>query len=216
MKFLLSLFTAVLAAPAQKTSPSGLIPLCNDPSLVACAAPFEAQKYLGTWYEQGRSFIIRKTFESNNNCVRAIYSLNADGTVKVNNGAIDATSGAYLNIIGSAKIASPGVLQVAFGDKTVGGQIGAFFQGLAGPNYYVKQIWADAQGNYKKVLVAYGKNLPGFAQFEWVLSRDEIISDAELQDALAYGKLAGFDSEKNGFKRSPCTDAQRAVLNANL
>ncbi len=203
MLFIFSLFTAALAAPAQSTSPSGLIPLCNDPSLDACAAPFEAGKYLGTWFEQGRSSIIRNTFERDLNCVRARYSLNADGTVKVDNSGVNAKSNEYTSIIGSAKIVSPAVLEVAFGGPSTG------------PNYYIKQLWTDAEGNYKKALVTYGKNLPGFAQFEWVLTRDEIISDAELNDALAYGKLAGFDSTKNGFERTPCTAAQRAVLKAN-
>jgi lipocalin len=206
MQFLFSLVTAVLAAPAQKTSPSGLIPLCNDPSLEACAAPFEAKKYLGTWYEQGRSSIVSNTFQKDLNCPRAIYSLNEEGNFKVNNSAVNAKTNELSSVNGVAKVVSPAVLQVAFDGATPSG---------SRPNYYIKNLWTDAEGNYKKVLIGYGKNLPGFAQLEWVLARDEIISDAELNDALAYGKLAGFDSEKNGFKRTPCTDVQRAVLNGN-
>jgi apolipoprotein D and lipocalin family protein len=214
MQFLVALFTVALAVPSP--SPSRLIPLCNLEPKDACSAPFDAAKYLGVWYEQGRSAIIRNTFEKDNNCVRATYSLNADGTIKVNNGAIDAKTGKFINIIGSAEIASPAVLKVSFGDQTLGGRIGAFFQGIAGPNYYVKQIWVDARGNYKKALVGFGKNLPGFAQYQWVLTRDEFITDVEFEDAIATGKALGFDSKNNNFERTPCTDEQRLTLKANI
>ncbi|KAI8911467.1 Calycin-like protein [Gorgonomyces haynaldii] len=194
---------------------AALTPLCSDVNADACA--IDASKYLGSWYEIGRTEIIRNTFEKDSTCVVAQYALKPDGDINVFNTQVNSNGNQYQTITGSAKILAPGQLKVAFGDNTTGGKIGAFFQSLIpGANYNVKNVWVDEAGNYKRALVTYGKSLPAAFQFTWILSRDESISDAEITEYLKYAQKAGFNTEGAKFQRTPCTDAQRAVRLANL
>ena len=78
----------------------------------------------------------------------------------------------------------------------------------------IKNVWTDADGNYKRALVTYGKALGPF-QFIWVLSRDPVISDADLKETLDFARANGFNPSEASFQRTPCTDAQRAVLDAS-
>ena len=78
---------------------------------------FQPDQYLGVWYELRRDKDIR--FESGE-CVTAQYSLNDNGTVKVDNtqffGFYDGTSGSYENAVGEAQINNwfSGLLYVYF------------------------------------------------------------------------------------------------------
>ena len=78
---------------------------------------FQPAEYLGVWYELRRDKDI--SFESGE-CVTAQYSLNDNGTVKVDNtqffGFYDGTSGSYENAVGEAQINNwfSGLLYVYF------------------------------------------------------------------------------------------------------
>ncbi len=200
-------YSVLLAAVAS----AALTPLCNNPSDTACN--IDAAKYLGSWYEIGRTSIIRNTFENNCNCVKAIYNLKPDGkNVEVNNKCVNPQSLALTEILGNAAIIAPGQLKVSFGDSSLGGQIGQFFQNLIpGANYNVKNVWVDEQGNYKRALVTYGKSLPAPFQFTWILSRDAVISDDEIKTYLDYARKAGFNPSGAGFERTPCSPLEREI-----
>ncbi|MFP5391494.1 MAG: lipocalin family protein, partial [Gammaproteobacteria bacterium] len=58
----------------------------GKPAGVRPVAPFDSARYLGTWYEIAR-FDYR--FEKNLNNVTADYSINTDGSIKVNNRGYD-------------------------------------------------------------------------------------------------------------------------------
>ena len=105
-------------------------------------------------------------------------------------------------------VLAPAQLYVSFG---TGGGSPAFL----GANYIIKNLWVDAQGNYQRVLIGYGKNLPASFQLTWVLAREEVISDADLEESLDYAVAAGFNPKAALFLRSPCSDAQRVILNQN-
>lgn len=74
---------------------------------------FDVQKYLGKWFEIYR---YEQRFSKDCNCVNAIYTLNDDGSVKVNN-CCHKESGAICNE-GKAILSKPeakeGKLNVAF------------------------------------------------------------------------------------------------------
>ena len=62
--------------------------------------PFDADRYLGKWYEIAR-FDFR--FERNLNNTTATYSLNADGSIKVDNQGFDYVKKVWKQSIGKAK-----------------------------------------------------------------------------------------------------------------
>ena len=207
---IVSLLSFISALP-QSQSTSNLTPLCVDPSAVSCA--IDSSKYLGTWYEQGRSQIIRSTFEKDSRCVTANYQLKADQrNVQVTNKAITGSPAKLDVIVGNAQLLdTPGQLKVSFGDQSTGGQIGNYFQNLVpGPNYVVKNVWTDANGEYKRALVTYAKAL-GPLQFIWILSRDPVISDADLKETLDYARKAGFNPDAAKFERTPCNESERLL-----
>lgn len=72
---------------------------------------FEADRYLGTWYEVKKYPFI---FTIGGKCITAEYEKNPNGTVSVTNKQI--RSGAEENILGLARLNEPGtgVLSVTF------------------------------------------------------------------------------------------------------
>ena len=134
MQFSATLISAIIASASVAAVPAAsadtLTPLCTDIKADSCSA-VDPAKYLGTWYEQGRSQVIRGTFEKDCNCVTADYKLKPDGkNVQVTNSCVNAKTNAFNPIVGNAAILSNSELKVSFGDSSVGGQIGQFFQNL--------------------------------------------------------------------------------------
>jgi apolipoprotein D and lipocalin family protein len=188
---------------------NALSPLCSS----AKSCNIDNSKYLGTWYEIGRTSVIRNSFEKDCNCVKADYTQKPDGkNIIVKNSCVNPTTQTVVPVVGNAKILNNGRFKVSFGDDTVGGRIGKFFQTLLpGPNYVVSNVWVDEEGNYKRALVTYGKILPPSFQFTWILSRDPVVTDDEITEYLAYAKTVGFNPIKAGFERTPCSDDERPL-----
>ena len=61
--------------------------------------PFDAQKYLGKWYEMAR---LDYFFERNLDNVTAHYSLNDNGTIKVVNRGFDVVKNEWKESVGKA------------------------------------------------------------------------------------------------------------------
>ncbi|TKW52742.1 Outer membrane lipoprotein Blc [Colletotrichum tanaceti] len=98
-------------------------------------AAFDVEAYLGRWYQVAGTVA---PFTAGCKCIYAQYSLNDDGTVKVNNTC--ETPERAVNILGTASPADPsygakGVLRVQFP-----GQPGPV---CAGPNYIVQDYTPD-------------------------------------------------------------------------
>ena len=152
---------------------SGFYSCATIPNGVVAVSPFETERYLGKWYEIAR---IDFKFERNLNNTTAIYSLNDNGTIKVDNQGYNTKKGKWEQAIGKAKLAGEdnvAMLKVSF--------FGPFYAG-----YNVIAI----DDEYKYALIAGGS-----LKYLWILSRETTIP-AAIKDK--YLKLA----EKVGFKTS--------------
>jgi len=115
--------------------------------------PFSKEKYLGKWYEIAR---LDFRYERNLNNTTAEYSLNDNGTIKVDNRGYNIKKGKWVQAIGKAKFfgkENNAMLKVSF--------FGPFYSG-----YNVIAIDND----YKYALVA-GASL----KYLWILSRETYI-----------------------------------------
>lgn len=143
-------------------------------SKVEVVEPFQLAKYLGKWYEIARlDFFWEKDLKN----VTADYSLNADGTILVNNQGVDLTSGKHKQSLGKAKFAAEenrGALKVSF--------FGPFYSG-----YNIVKL----DENYQDALV-FGDNL----DYIWFLSRSKTMSKERKEAYLNYAEASGYDISK--------------------
>lgn len=148
------------------------------PDGAKAVTPFDQKKYLGKWYEIAR---LDFKWERNLNNVTANYSLNDDGSIKVDNKGFDTVKNEWQQSIGKAKLVdekkSEGRLKVAF--------FGPFYSG-----YNVIAL-DDA---YKYALVA-GDDLKNL----WILSRETTIPEKIQADYLQKAKALGYDTDALKF-----------------
>lgn len=135
-------------------------------------SPFDQEKYLGKWYEIAR---LDFKWERNLNNVTANYSLNSDGSIKVDNKGFDTVKNEWQQSIGKAKFVdkekNEGRLKVSF--------FGPFYSG-----YNVIAL----EPEYKYALIA-GDDLKNL----WILSRTTTIPDNIQSDYLQKAKALGYD-----------------------
>lgn len=151
-----------------------VIPSCvSIPKGAKAVTPFDEQRYLGKWYEIAR---LDMRFERNLNNVTAEYSLNSNGSIKVNNQGYDYMKKEWKQAIGKAKFvndSNEARLKVSF--------FGPFYAG-----YNVIAIDKD----YRYALVA-GANL----KYLWILSREINIPKGIKDDYLKKAKDIGYKIE---------------------
>lgn len=157
------------------------------PKGASAVKPFNKDKYLGKWYEIARMDF---KFEKNLNNVTATYSLNEDGTIKVDNQGYDYVKNVWKRSVGKAKFIKSddqARLKVSF--------FGPFYAG-----YNVIEIDKD----YKYALVA-GNNL----DYLWILSRTKKVPQAVKSGYLKKAEGLGFKvkdlvwtSHDNGYKQN--------------
>ncbi len=139
---------------------------CNTiPNGAVAVNPFNKERYLGKWYE-----IARKDFkyERDLSNTTAEYSLNDNGTIKVDNQGYNTKKGEWTQAIGKAKFV---------GEENIAKLKVSFF----GPFYSGYNVIA-IDDEYRYALVA-GKSL----KYLWILSR-EINIPEEIKDK--YLKIA--------------------------
>jgi apolipoprotein D and lipocalin family protein len=144
------------------------------PKGAVAVKPFDKQKYLGKWYEIARMDF---KFERNLNNTTANYSLNNDGSIKVDNRGYNFKTMEWKQAIGKAKfVRDPKIamLKVSF--------FGPFYSG-----YNVIAL----DNEYKYALVA-GKNL----SYLWILSRETSILDDVKQKYLKIASDLGFKTNE--------------------
>jgi apolipoprotein D and lipocalin family protein len=150
-----------------------LIVSCQTiPDDVKAVKPFDADRYLGKWYEIAR-FDFR--FERNLNNTTANYSLRDDGTIEVLNRGFNYKENKWEEATGKAKFVdskNEARLKVSF--------FGPFYSG-----YNVIAI--DDQ--YQHALVA-GKN----HDYLWILSRKPTMPENIKEDFIKKAEAAGFDT----------------------
>ncbi len=123
------------------------------PEGAVAVKPFAKEKYLGKWYEIAR---LDFKYERDLNNTTAEYSLNDNGTIKVDNKGYNTKKGAWEQAIGKAKFVGDdhtAMLKVSF--------FGPFYAG-----YNVIAI----DDEYRYALVA-GESL----EYLWILSRETSI-----------------------------------------
>ena len=133
--------------------------------------PFDLKRYMGTWYEVARFDFF---WEKNLKNVTAIYTLEEDGSVEVDNQGFDTFKNKDKQSTGSAKPtanADTGSLQVSF--------FGPFYSG-----YHVVKIDPE----YRHALV-FGDD----TDYLWLLSREPSMPDDVKQTYLEFARQHGFD-----------------------
>ena len=132
---------------------------------------FELNSYLGQWYEIARlDFYWEKGLKN----VKANYSLNEDGSIKVDNSGMRIKDNKFKQSIGKAKFRSEpnfGALKVSF--------FGPFYS-----EYNIMHI----EGNYEYALI-FGEDLDNL----WILSRTKSIPNDVKNKYLDYAAKAGYD-----------------------
>lgn len=131
---------------------------------------FDKSKYLGKWYEIAR---LDFKYERGLNNVTAEYSLNENGTIKVDNKGYNVKKDKWEQSIGKAKFVKKdnvGMLKVSF--------FGPFYSG-----YNVIAVDPD----YKYALVA-GESL----KYMWILSREKTIPESVKADYLIKAREIGY------------------------
>jgi apolipoprotein D and lipocalin family protein len=141
------------------------------PKKATAVTNFDKAKYLGKWYEIAR---LDFKFEKGLNNVTAEYSLNDNGTIKVDNKGYNVKKDKWEESIGKAKFVTKddvGMLKVSF--------FGPFYAG-----YNVIAIDKD----YKYALVA-GESL----KYLWILSRETTIPESIKADYLIKAQEIGYN-----------------------
>ncbi|MDA0129045.1 lipocalin family protein [Vibrio sp. MarTm2] len=143
------------------------------PERVKPVSDFDANRYLGTWYEIAR---LDHSFERGLTNVSANYSFNEDGTIKVINRGWSEKDQIWNEAIGKAKFVQ---------DADVGHLKVSFF----GP-FYSSYVVFYLEPDYSTALVSGYNN-----EYFWILSRNTTIPDYKLNKYLRIAEQAGFNTE---------------------
>jgi apolipoprotein D and lipocalin family protein len=144
------------------------------PDGAVAVSPFDSERYLGKWYEIAR---IDFKYEKDLNNTTAEYSMNENGTIKVDNKGFNTKKQEWEQAIGKAKFVgsdSVAMLKVSF--------FGPFYSG-----YNVIAIDED----YRYALVA-GESL----KYLWILSRETTIPDDVKENYLKLAAGVGYDTDE--------------------
>ncbi len=151
----------------------GLSACTTIPDGAVAVKPFNKVKYLGKWYEIAR---LDFKYEKDLDNTTAEYSLNENGTIRVNNQGYNTKKGKWNQAIGKAKFV---------GDENIAMLKVSFF----GPFYSGYNVIA-IDDEYKYVLIA-GESL----KYLWILSRDTTIP-VEIKDKyLKIAQKVGYNTD---------------------
>ena len=141
------------------------------PASAEAVKDFDAERYMGKWYEIAR-FDFK--FEKDLSFVTADYSENPNGSIKVTNNGYNTKKKRWQSAEGKAifaKTPDVGMLKVSF--------FGPFYSG-----YNIVAIDKD----YKYALIL-GENL----NYLWLLSREKTMPKAVIENYLEIAANAGYD-----------------------
>ncbi|EZQ10367.1 MULTISPECIES: lipocalin family protein [unclassified Acinetobacter] len=138
---------------------------------------FQLERYLGTWYEIARLPMKHQPEDSTD--ISAVYTLNSDGTVRVQNRCLDGNK-ELDESIGEATVvdAEHGKLEVSFLPE--GFRWIPFTKG----DYWVLKI----DENYQTALVGEPNQ-----KYLWILHREPVLNESIKQAYLAYAQSIGYD-----------------------
>ena len=161
------LFLAVLGGllVGCVAAPEGVVPVQN----------FEADRYLGRWYEIAR---LDHSFERGLNNVTANYSLREDGAIRVRNRGFNVEDGEWEDAEGVARFV---------GSERVGHLKVSFF----GPFYGAYVVFELEREQYSYAFVS-GPSRGNL----WFLSREPVVSDALKAQFVQAARARGFPVEE--------------------
>ena len=143
----------------------------RPPRGIQPVAGFDLQAYLGTWHEIAR---LDHVFERGLEQVRAEYSLNSDGSVRVLNSGYDPVRKRWRSAEGRARFA---------GAPDVGSLAVSFFR----PFYAGYHVFALDPREYALVT-------SGSRNYLWILARSKTLPPERTAALLAQAAAAGFDT----------------------
>lgn len=168
-------FESVLKRLALVILPVLLLSACAGNKVDAVpVSGFEADRYLGRWYEIAR---LDHVFERGLSNVSARYSNRRDGKIKVLNRGYHDGDGAFREATGKAKFA---------GDPSQGHLRVSFF----GPFYGDYIIFGLDKTGYRYAYVSGGRD-----NYLWLLSRSPTVSPAVRRDFLKRAEALGYDTD---------------------
>jgi apolipoprotein D and lipocalin family protein len=149
------------------------------PVLAACAGgppagvvavPWDADRYLGKWYEIAR---LDQPFQKGLEQVTAEYSRNPDGSIRVVNRGLESATGRFREATARATfMRDPGTASLSV----------AFFPPFSG-GYHVIRLAED----YSIALVTGNDN-----SYLWLLARTPTLPQATVDEWLAFARARGF------------------------
>ena len=148
---------------------------CETTSDIAAVQNFEPERYMGTWYEIAR---LPQYFERDLDEVKAQYTLNDDGTIKVVNSGVK--DGEPTSVTGTAKLKHPDA-------KPQTGELRVSFFWPFYSDYRVIELAPD----YSYALVTGGSR-----DYLWVLARKPTMDKAQLDGILSRAKALGFELDE--------------------
>ncbi|MDH5395047.1 MAG: lipocalin family protein [Gammaproteobacteria bacterium] len=150
-----------------------LVSCAGVPESIKPVTDFDINKYMGKWYEIAR---LDHRFERGLEKVTATYSLNRDGSVRVENRGFSTENKEWEDAVGKARFA---------GGKNTGHLKVSFF----GPFYGSYVIFDLDKEDYQYSFVTGSENTL------WFLSRTPEVSDELKNKFLSIVKDAGYNTE---------------------
>lgn len=147
---------------------------CKSTKNLEVVDDFNPERYMGVWYEAAR---YPHGFEKGMTHVSATYTLNEDGTIKVLNKGYVEDEAEWEEIEGVAKLK---------GSKNTGWLKVSFFK-----PFYASYKIVYLDDAYTRAIVAgptYG--------YLWILSRDPLLQENELEGLIQKTVEMGFEREK--------------------
>lgn len=169
MKHLLLRLLPVLALSTTLLTGCAGHPIAAEP-----VTGFDADRYLGTWYEVAR---LDHRFERGLSNVSATYTRREDGKITVQNRGFKDKSATYKTATGKAK----------FADSSDVGHLKVSFFGPFYGDYIIFDLDTAA---YSRAYVSGGKD-----NYLWLLSRTPTVSDSVRQDFIAKSEALGYDMD---------------------
>lgn len=167
--FLLGLLPVfVLAAPV-------LTGCAGSPITAPPVTGFDADRYLGTWYEVAR---LDHGFERGLSHVSATYTRREDGKITVHNRGLKDETGKYKDATGKAK----------FADSSDKGHLKVSFFGPFYGDYIIFDLDKSA---YSRAYVSGGRD-----NYLWLLSRTPTVPESVRQDFIAKSSALGYEIEE--------------------
>jgi len=154
---------------------TGLLGCTGVPKGLDPVSGFDAERYLGKWYEIAR---LNHSFEKNLSNVTAVYAADKSGDIIVLNRGYNEKTGKWKQIEGRARF---------IGDKTIGSLKVSFF----GPFYGGYHVIALDSENYGYAMVAGPSR-----SYLWILSRAPSLDETILAHLISMAAEWGFDTSE--------------------